>query len=40
MAAKLIFGSLLSVSCAIIAGVYYLRIVKIGYFQVDKTFYA
>ena len=40
MAAKLIFGSILSVTCAIIAGVYYLRIVKIGYFQVDKAFYA
>lgn len=35
---EFIFSSILSVLCAIIAGVYYIRLVKIGYFQEEKTF--
>ena len=35
---EFIFSSILSIICAIIAGVYYVRLVKIGYFQEEKTF--
>lgn len=35
---EFIFSSVISILCAIIAGVYYIRLVKIGYFQEEKTF--
>nr|YP_009746382.1 NADH dehydrogenase subunit 2 [Chrysaora pacifica]QIH96591.1 NADH dehydrogenase subunit 2 [Chrysaora pacifica] len=34
-----IFTSVISILCAVIAGVYYVRLVKIGYFQQDKSFH-
>lgn len=34
-----IFSSIISIVCAVIAGVYYLRLLKISYFQVDKSFF-
>ena len=33
-----IVTSLISVLCAVVAGVYYLRLIKISYFQEDKSF--
>ena len=35
---EFIFSSVVSILCAIIAGVYYVRLVKVGYFQEDKAF--
>ncbi len=39
ISSQFIFTSLISIICAIIAGVYYVRIVKISYFQIDKSYY-
>lgn len=39
ISSQFIFTSLISIICAIISGVYYVRIVKISYFQVDKSYY-
>ena len=36
--AEFVFSSVISILCAIVAGVYYVRLVKIGYFQEDKAF--
>nr|YP_010310514.1 NADH dehydrogenase subunit 2 [Acromitus flagellatus]UMY76049.1 NADH dehydrogenase subunit 2 [Acromitus flagellatus] len=38
VSSNFILSSLLSVTCAMIAGLYYLRLVKIGYFQENKVF--